>query len=163
MRIVHRVALGFFALSCVGGTCSEPPYRDVSGTWVLDGQGTATLAPGGEKVDLHVAMAIRAPVPKKRGPVPMTGTVCIHDPKGALTGKYLIDPAASEYYGSDYGGARVDLVAKAADGRTVKIAQAFMENRSPNKLGGSLITVSSPAKRASIKFVDFSRGNVSCP
>lgn len=164
----ERLALVLLALSLIGGTCSKPPpYHDVSGTWVVDSWGPgATMKADNEDVDFDVAITVQAPVPKQRGPVPVSGTVCVRDPKLGMSGNYTVDASKSVYEGSDYGGARLDLVAVAPDGRTIQIDQAFMTNASPSKLAGAILhaTQPGPAKKISFRFVDFTRrSDVTCP
>ena len=76
-----------------------------------------------------------------------------------------IDPATSTYEGSDYGGARLDLKAKAQDGRTVEVTQAFMTNASPESLGNAIILLKPlDGKSVRLAFEDFRRRtDVTCP
>lgn len=168
------LALGMLGL---GGTCSEPPpWHDVSGTWVNATWGaggadrTVTLsrgAAGEQVVDLDVAMSITSTVPKDRTPLPVQGTVCVTESAGlGLAGTYLIDAADSTWGGSDYGGARLDIEARASDGRRVVIAQGFMHNASPAELDNAIISFTAANGNAlgTVSFEDFARSAAaSCP
>lgn len=128
----------------MAGTCSEPPpWRDVSGTWVNTSfgpeRGLGSDPAQGE--DLDLVLVIEAAVPTDRTPLPVTGRVCVIDRAGlGAEGVYALDPSASTWAGADYGGARLDLVARAPDGRTLAIAQAHMANADPDRLENSIIT-----------------------
>lgn len=164
------VALG---VGGFGGTCSEPPpWHDVSGTWVNAswGPGTVTLergAAGDRVVDLDVAMSVASAVPTDRSPLPVQGAVCVSEDAGlGLAGTYTIDPARSTWAGSDYGGARMDLTARASDGRTLEISQAFMHNASPGALDNSIWAFAGAdgASLGGVRFEDFQRSaEVRCP
>jgi len=166
-------ALGWLALGAlgVGGTCSEsPPYHDLSGSWVNDSWGAPTVELEGRdalEVDVDLAMAITAAVPQDRTPLPVEGAVCVSEHAGlGLAGRYVLDPAASTWAGADYGGARLDLVARAADGRRLSIAQAFMHNASPDALGNAILgfTTAAGAPAGVIRFEGFRRSTEgTCP
>jgi len=160
--------------SGLGGTCSEPPpWHDVSGTWVnatWGPEGTVTLERQGQQgvvADLDVAMSVTSTVPVDRTPLPVQGAVCVAESSGlGLAGTYTIDPAASTWVGSDYGGARMDLVARASDGRVVEIDQAFMHNASPGKLDNAILVFKAAdgAALGIVRFEDFGRSSeVRCP
>lgn len=126
------------------GTCSEPPpWRDVSGTWINQSFGPerGLGADPNDALDLDLVLVIEAAVPTDRTPLPVSGRVCVIDRAGlGADGVYTLDPKASTWAGADYGGARLDLVAHSADGRTLTIAQAHMANARPDSLDHSIIT-----------------------
>jgi len=169
MHRLHYFGVSIVALLAIGGTCSDPPpYRDVSGIWANAtwGPGAAMTSSAGEALDLDIAMDLRAPVPQKRGSVPVTGSVCIRDPKLGLSGTYTIDAATSTWTGSDYGGTRLDLAARTADGRSLGITQAFMHNSSPDKLDDANIELRAAGEgpKVSFRFEGFvRRADLSCP
>lgn len=169
-RLLPLLLIPAGAAALLGGTCSAPPpYHDLSGTWV-----NATWGPGAEvaleghgPVDLDLALTVEAPLPDRRGPVAVTGVACVGGADGRwASGVYVIDPAESTYSGADYGGARLDLVAVATDGRRVEITQAFMHNARPDGLDGAIIALVGPsgAPREVFRFEGFRRApEVSCP
>lgn len=168
------VAAGVIAAMGIGGTCSEPPpWHDVSGTWVNASWGTegkVTLARSGqgdEGVDVDVAMSVTSALPTDRTPLPVQGTVCVIEGAGlGLAGTYTIDPAHSTWAGSDYGGARMDIEARASDGRVIGISQAFMHNASPDKLDNSIwaFAAADGVSLGAVRFEDFIRSvEVRCP
>lgn len=148
-----------------GGTCSEPPpYHDLSGGWVCGSWGAAKVAlegaGQGDPVDIDVGLALSSAVPRGRSPERVTGTVCVVEHAGlGLAGTYTLDPAASLWAGSDYGAARLDLVARAPDGRHVSISQAFMPNASPDHLENAILVfaTSSGSPAGTIRFEGFDR------
>ncbi len=166
-RLTH-IALGLTPL-LVGGTCSDPlPWHDVSGTWV-----NASFGPdkglGSDPTtarDLDLVIVLEAAVPLDRVPLPVTGRVCVIDRAGlGATGTYRLDPAASTWAGADYGGARLDLVGTASDGRTLTISQAHMANASPDALNNASITwttVAGPVSTFSFEGLRRS-ADASCP
>lgn len=158
----------------LGGTCSEPPpWHDVSGTWVnasWGAEGKVTLGRSGhgdEVVDVDVAMSVTSALPTDRIPLAVRGAVCVIEGAGlGLAGTYTIDPARSTWAGSDYGGARMDIEARASDGRVVGISQAFMHNASPDALDNSIwaFTAADGASLGAVRFEDFTRSaEVHCP
>lgn len=168
MTKLKSLGLLLVALSLLGGTCSEPPaYRDVSGNWAHESWGpdaTMTSA-AGDAIDIDIAMSLQAAVPKERGPVAVSGSVCVRDPKLGLTGTYPIDGATSTWSGADYGGTRLDVTARAPDGRSLSIQQAFMHNAAPDELENANIELR-PANGAPVSFrlTRFvRRADVSCP
>lgn len=128
----------------MAGTCSEPPpWRDVSGTWINGsfGPDRGLGADPNDALDLDLVVVIEAAVPTDRTPLPVSGRVCVIDRAGlGADGVYMLDPSVSTWAGADYGGARLDLVARSADGRTLTIAQAHMANARPDSLDNSIIT-----------------------
>jgi len=160
------VTLGAFAS---GGTCSEPPpWHGLGGSWANASWGpTATVEIDGAALDVDVAMTLTAATPLDRSPLPVTGTVCVIEAAGrGLAGTYAVDPTTSTWAGSDYGGARLDLQARADDGRRVSISQAFMSNASPDRLDNSILSFAAADGSATgtISFEDFvQRGDVACP
>lgn len=179
--VIHQhmrtwLALGLGALG-LGGTCSEPPpWHDVSGTWVNATWGaggtdrTVTLSRGtaGEQVvDLDVAMSITSTVPKDRTLLPVQGVVCVIESAGlGLGGTYVIEAEGSTWGGSDYGGARLDIEARASDGRRITIAQGFMHNSAPAELDNAIISFAAADGTAlgTVSFEDFDKSStVSCP
>lgn len=128
----------------MAGTCSEPPpWRDASGTWINQSFGPerGLGADPNHARDLDLVLVLEAAVPTDRTPLPVSGRVCVIDRAGlGADGVYTLDPSASTWAGADYGGARLDLVAHSADGRTLTIAQAHMANASPDSLDNSIIT-----------------------
>jgi hypothetical protein len=169
MHRLHYLGVSIVALVAIGGTCSDPPpYRDVSGIWANAtwGPGAVMTSGAGEALDIDIAMDLRAAVPQKRGSVPVTGSVCIRDPKLGLSGTNEIDAATSTWTGSDYGGTRLDLAARAADGRSLDIKQAFMHNSSPDKLGDAIVELKPAGEgpKATFSFEGFARrADVTCP
>ncbi len=168
----HRRAAGYlvtvFATLSLGGTCGKPrPYHDVSGTWANAsfGPSAALKSDDGASVDLDVSFTVKAAVPQDRKPLPVTGTICVRDPSGALSGTYEVDATASTWTGADYGGARLDIKARAPDGRVATISQAHMPNSSPDKLGSSIIAIETiEGKSLRYPFEDFRRRtDVTCP
>jgi hypothetical protein len=153
----------------LGGTCSEAAgWRDVSGTWVNTSFGPERglgSDPAAAR-DLDLVLVLEAAVPTDRTPRPVSGRVCVIDRAGlGADGTYTLDPNASTWAGADYGGARLDLVATAADGRTLKIAQAHMANATPDTLDNSIITwrpTTGPASTFSFEQLERS-GNAPCP
>lgn len=127
----------------MAGTCSEPPpWRDVSGTWINQSFGPerGLGADPNNALDLDLVLVIEADVPTDRTPLPVSGHVCVIDRAGlGADGVYTLDPSASTWAGADYGGARLDLVAHSADGRTLTIAQAHMANADADSLDNSIV------------------------
>lgn len=173
-RMVAALIGMVLGASGLGGTCSEPPpWHGVSGTWVnatWGPEGTVTLERQGQQgvvVDLDVAMSVTSTVPVDRTPLPVQGAVCVSESSGlGLAGTYTIDPAASTWVGSDYGGARMDVVARASDGRIVEIDQAFMHNASPDKLDNAIFAFKGAdgATLGIVRFEDFRRSaDAICP
>lgn len=175
MRRLAAAGLVTLGLLGLGGTCqAPPPWHDVSGTWVAvsadDGQSVALERPGGGSEEAHVGLvlALESTVPEDREPLPVEGWVCVSADAGlGLAGTYELDPGASAWAGSDYGGARLDVVARADDGRVVEVAQAFMVNSSPEELENAIITFTDPERAAlgTIRFEGFRRADaaVRCP
>lgn len=165
--VAALLALGAFTCA---GTCSEPPpYRNVSGSWVNATWGPAARVEveGRGLLDVDVALRLGADVPRDRTPLPVTGTVCVIESGGlGLNGTYVLDPEGSTWAGSDYGGARLDLVARATDGRRIAISQAFMSNPSPDHLENAILafTAADGSPAGSIRFEGFDRSTAAaCP
>lgn len=153
----------------MAGTCSEPPpWRDVSGTWINTSFGPerGLGSDPAEAEDLDLVLVIEAAVPTDRTPLPVTGRVCVIDRAGLCAeGVYTLDRSASTWAGADYGGARLDLVARAPDGRTLLIAQAHMANARPDSLDNSIITwrpTAGPGATFSFEALERSTG-AACP
>ncbi|MCB9733423.1 MAG: hypothetical protein H6745_12525 [Deltaproteobacteria bacterium] len=93
--------------------------------------------------------------------------VCVVDRAGlGAGGTYVIDAALSRGAGADYGGARLDLVARAADGREIEIAQAHQAASRPDVLTSAIITLRPRAGDAGavFRFEDLRREpGASCP
>lgn len=153
----------------MAGTCSEPPpWRDVSGTWINQSFGPerGLGADPNNALDLDLVLVIEAGVLVDRTPLPVSGRVCVLDRAGlGADGVYTLDPSASTWAGADYGGARLDLVARVPDGRTLLIAQAHMANARPDRLDNSIITwrpTAEPGATFSFEALERSTG-AACP
>ncbi len=168
-RLPLALALVTLAAVLGAGTCSDPPpWHGLGGSWVNDSWGPgATVAIGDVAVDVDIAMTLAAATPEDRSPLPVTGTVCVLETAGlALAGSYAVDATRSTWAGSDYGGARLDLSARAGDGRRVEVAQAFMSSASPDRLGGAILTfiAADGNPTGTIRFEGFvQRGAIACP
>lgn len=172
-RLGSRLAAMALGTSALGGTCSEaPPWHDVSGTWVNASwgpEGKVTLERSGANapVDLDVAMAVTSALPTDRTPLPVEGTVCVKEAEGlGLAGTYVIDAARSTWAGSDYGGARLDIVARTSDGRVIEVQQAFMYNARPDVLADAVWVFRSATAEAlgAVRFEGLRKdAAVSCP
>ncbi len=175
MRRPVTAGMAVLALLALGGTCSAPPpWHDVSGAWVAvsgdDGLAVTVERPGGGSVeaDVSLVMILESSTPEDREPLPVEGWVCVREDAGlGVAGSYQIDPDASTWAGSDYGGARLDAVARAGDGRVVEVVQGFMVNSSPDELDNAIITFTDlqGVPLGTIRFEDFRRTDaaVSCP
>lgn len=161
-RIGVAVGLVGWAIAAGGGTCEEPPpWHDVSGAWVNASWGPArVMVEGVGEADVDVGLIVEAATPTDRRPNPVRGEVCVRDGAAlGIAGVYAIDEASSTWAGSDYGGARLDVVARHADGRVIEVTQAFMHNASPERLDNAILIVSGAdgATRAVMRFEDFRR------
>jgi len=168
LRRLTLIAVGLTPL-LGGGTCSEPPpWHDVSGTWVNASFGPDQVLGSDPTTarDLDLVVVLEAALPLDRVPLPVTGRVCVIDRAGlGAQGSYGIDPAASTWAGADYGGARLDLVASAPDGRRLTLSQAHMANASPDALDNAVITwkpVAGPTSTFSFEGLRRS-ADASCP
>jgi hypothetical protein len=139
----------------------------VSGTWANATWGPEGAIAGddGAPVDVDVAFTVAATRPTTRGSYPVSGTLCVRDARHGMSGTYTIDAATSTYVGSDHGGARLDLVARASDGRTVEVTQAFMANRTPARLDNAIIVLHTrDGARVRLAFEAFvRRADLGCP
>ena len=175
MRRLAAAGVAALGVLGFGGTCSAPPpWHDVSGSWVAassDDDVAVTFERGGGgsvEADIGVVMVLESTVPEDRGPLPVEGWVCVsEDIELGVAGSYSIDPEVSTWAGSDYGGARLDGVARAGYGQLVEVAQAFMVNSSPDELENAIITFAAPGGDAlgTVRFEDFRRADaaVRCP
>ena len=140
---LKSIGLGALAAFALGGTCTEPPpWHAVSGTWVNASTGPAPLGRNADIVaDIDLVMVVSSAVPLDRTPLPVTGQVCVEDRSNlGFGGTYVLDPAQSTWAGADYGGARLDLIARRSDGASLTIAQAHMANRTPTQLSNAILT-----------------------
>jgi len=164
-RILYPVLV--FAIASVGGMCwKPPPYHSVNGTWTnaSHGPGSTMTSADGESVDVDIVLSLKAPAALHHKGVPVTGTVCIKDPKYGLSGTYTIEAPDSIYEGTDYGGAHLDIKAIGSNGQTFKLDRAFMHNASPDKLGEAAAVMTVAGKTLRFKAEDFvRREGVTCP
>jgi hypothetical protein len=157
--LLKSIDPGFLAVVGLGDTCSEPPpWHAPTGTWVNASQGPAPLGKDATTpADIDFVMVISSAVPLDRTPLPVTGRICVTDRSNlGVGGTYTLDPAASTWGGADYGGARLDLVARRADGASMTIDQAHMANASPTQLSNAIISfqVSTSASPSVFRFED---------
>lgn len=159
---MSRFSILFVALALAllagGGTCeAPPPWRSLVGTFANASFGPDTKLGAEALHDVDVVFSVDAAQPLSREPLPVRGVVCVTDRAGlGLGGVYNLDPERSTWAGSDYGGARLDLVATAPDGRTVEIDQAFMSHRHPDRLDDAILTfTASSGTRHVFRFEDF--------